>query len=166
MPLYEYFCDGCRASFEALVQFSAWKQDVHTCPGCGGRSRRILSAVNFATERRTPNWLPSQHREGKRDVTSLTLPPAGRLCWMDNQSATRLAAYKAGRGAEYDDVVSARKEFASQRGESESVEPVQRVYSHSPLSDPTVFANRRAAAQKEKLTVSATIAKGGAAKEG
>ena len=165
MPLYEYFCDGCRTSFEALVPRSAAKLGVHTCPTCGERSRRILSAVNFAAASRTPIVPQGRVRDGKPDVTSLTLPPAARLCWMDNQSAARLAAFKAGRGAEYDDTVAARKELAAQRGEAESPRPGPLVHSHSPLSDQDVLANRRKAAQNDKLTESAKISKREDAKE-
>jgi putative FmdB family regulatory protein len=156
MPLYEYFCDDCGISFEALVVLSTSHASNQNCPACGERSRRILSAVNVATERRTP--LPMRARDdGKPDVTSLRLPPAARLCWMDDRSAARLAAYKAGRGAEYDDTIAARQELASQRGDGESAKPAHPSHSHSPLSDPVVLANRARAAQKEKLVQSAAI---------
>jgi hypothetical protein len=85
---------------------------------------------------------------------------------MDDQSAARLAAYKAGRGTEYDDTVAARKEFALQRGANEAGEPAPPAHSHSPLSDPVVLANRHKAAQKEKLVESATLRKSSGAKEG
>jgi hypothetical protein len=74
---------------------------------------------------------------------------------MDDWSASRLAAYRTGRGAEYDDTVAARKELAQTRGD----QPSQSVDSHSLLSDPVVLARRRQAAQKEKLAVSAVIEK-------
>jgi putative FmdB family regulatory protein len=166
MPLYEYFCGSCLKSFEALVPLSASRQSTHACPSCGDHSRRILSTVNFAMERRTPA-LPQGHvRDGKPDVTSLRLPPAARLCWMDDKSAARLAAYKVGRGAEYDDTVAARKEHALQHGHSESDGPTPPAHSHSPLSDPVILANRLKAAQKEKVAESAAITKSGNAKEG
>jgi hypothetical protein len=76
---------------------------------------------------------------------------------MDDQSAARLAAYKAGRGAEYDDTVATRKEIALQHGEDESTSPSPAAHSHSPLSNPLVLSNRRKAAQKEKVAESATI---------
>jgi putative FmdB family regulatory protein len=161
MPLYEYFCDGCLESFEALVTLSASSQGTHICPRCGARSHRILSAVNFARQERTPPLPQAQIRDGKPDVTSLRLPPAARLCWMDDKSAARLAAHKAGRGAEYDDTVAARKEFALQHGVSEDSEPAPSAHSHSPLSNPVVLANRRKAAQKEKLVESAALRKNG-----
>ena len=157
MPLYEYFCDDCGVGFEALILRSASEHDSQVCPGCGGASRRILSSVNFST-RQQPH-LQSRSRDGKPDVTSLTLPPPARLCWMDDRSAARLAAYKAGRGAEYDDTVAARNELARQHGKSESDEVARSGHSHSPLSDPQILANRAKAAQKEKIAESAAITK-------
>lgn len=165
MPLYEYFCDDCLKSFEALVPFSASQQSSHACPDCGVLSRRILSAVNFALERRTPALPPGRIHDGKPDVTNLRLPPAARLCWMDDKSAARLAAYQAGRGAEYDDTVAARKELALRHGDSESGESASPAHSHSPLSDPVILANRRKAAQKEKVAESAAIRENRDAKE-
>src|SRR6266849_753076 len=117
MPLYEYFCDGCRTAFEALIPLSASQQRTHACPGCNEDAGRILSAVNFAAERREPALRQNHTRGGKSDVTSLKLPLAARLCWMDEQSASRLAAYKVGRGAEYDDTVASRRELVLQRSE-------------------------------------------------
>jgi putative FmdB family regulatory protein len=164
MPLYEYFCGGCQESFEALVPLSASRQSDHTCPTCGEHSTRILSAFNFALERQTT--LPQGRiRDGRPDVTSLRLPPAARLCWMDDQSASRLAAYKAGRGAEYDDTMAARNEHASQLADGEHGQPAPLVHPHSPLSDPLVLANRRKAAQKEKVAESAIIKERGDAKQ-
>jgi putative FmdB family regulatory protein len=162
MPLYEYLCGDCLKSFEALVPRSASPQSSHNCPDCGATSRRILSAVNLTSEPRMPN---PQSRDGKPDVTSLKLPPAARLCWMDDRSAARLAAYKAGRGAEYDDTVAAREELALQHGGSESRQHAPPADYHSPLSDPVTLANRRKAAQKEKVAESAVLTKGEDAKE-
>jgi putative FmdB family regulatory protein len=160
MPLYEYFCGGCLQSFEALVTLSASKQRTYECPACGELSRRILSAVNIAQERQPPASLHNKAADEKPDVTKLRLPPAARLCWMDDRSAARLAAHKAGRGAEYDDTVAARAEVASQRGEPESTRQIAPAHSHSPLSDPVTLANRRKAAQREKVTESAALRKG------
>jgi putative FmdB family regulatory protein len=164
MPLYEYFCSDCLKSFEALVPLSASPQGGHTCPNCGELSRRILSAVNFALERRSPALPQSRTRDGQ--VTSLRLPPAARLCWMDDPSAARLAAYKAGRGAEYDDTIAARRELGEQRGEPGKGEPAPLAHPHSPLSDPVVLANRRKAAQQEKVAESTTLRESAHTKEG
>jgi hypothetical protein len=65
--------------------------------------------------------------------------------------------YKAGRGAEYDDTVASRKEAALQHGENDNTRPSPASHSHPPLSDPLIFANRRKAAQKEKVAESAAI---------
>jgi len=158
MPLYEYFCESCQVSVEVLVTPSTSEHLVYECADCGEASRRILSAVNFARDGRERIVPQSLSRDGKPDVTSLTLPPAARLCWMDDRSAARLAAYKAGRGAEYDDTIAARKELASRRDEQKNGEPARSSHSHSLLSDPAVLANRRKAAQ-EKIAESADIKK-------
>jgi hypothetical protein len=44
------------------------------------------------------------------------VPDFARLCWMDDRSAERFAAYKLGRGAEYDDKSAASEELRKQRG--------------------------------------------------
>jgi putative FmdB family regulatory protein len=158
MPLYEYFCHDCDSSFEALVPLSASNESSCHCPGCGSSADRILSVVNFSGTTPANTTPASSSSSGRPDVTSLKLPPAARLCWMDDRSAARLAAYKAGRGAEYDDTVAARKEQAAQRRDASADDRSQSQHgSHSPLSDPVVFANRRKAAQAEKLRASATI---------
>ncbi len=65
----------------------------------------------------------------------------------------------AGRGAEYDDTVAARQELARQRGESDEAGKPPPNHSHSPLSDPAVFA-RRKVAQKQKTTISDSLVGG------
>jgi putative FmdB family regulatory protein len=47
MPLYEYVCRGCGASFEALVR--SWREAV-ACPGCRGADvEKQLSSFAFAS---------------------------------------------------------------------------------------------------------------------
>ena len=78
---------------------------------------------------------------------------------MDDQSASRLAAYKLGRGAEYEDTVATRAEKAKERVEA-SAKPAHQEHNHnhSPLSDPIVFKHRReAAARKAKVAESKKI---------
>jgi putative FmdB family regulatory protein len=158
MPLYEYFCHGCESSFEALAPLSASNETICPCPGCGESAERILSVANFGAVRPQNAMPPARNDGGRPDVTNMKLPPAARLCWMDDRSAARLAAYKAGRGAEYDDTIAARKELAAQRVQGDSdIHSQSQHASHSPLADPVVFANRRRAAQQEKLKESATI---------
>jgi putative FmdB family regulatory protein len=44
MPIYEFECEGCGASFEELVAASA---AAAPCPECGSeRTRRLMSAVS------------------------------------------------------------------------------------------------------------------------
>jgi hypothetical protein len=62
------------------------------------------------------------------DVTSLKLPNAARLCGMDDYSATRLAAHKLGRGAEFDDKTAARTERQTARGAA----PGKKATAHQP----------------------------------
>ena len=83
---------------------------------------------------------------------------------MDDQSAARLAAYKAGRGAEYDDTIAARTELASQEGEINGRMSTVSAHSHSPLSNPVTLENRRKAAQQEKVIESAALRDGEDAK--
>lgn len=71
-----------------------------------------------------------------------------QLCWMDKPSSARYAAYLHGRGGEYDETVAARADQRKRRGEPESAKPHD--HSHSPLSDPAVYARRRAAASRAK----------------
>lgn len=83
----------------------------------------------------------------RSDVTRLSVPLPARLCWMDERSTSRYAAYLHGRGAEYDDTVAARTEQQQQRGGRAEKPPTQH-HSDSPLADPAVFARRRAAAKR------------------
>jgi putative FmdB family regulatory protein len=156
MPLYEYFCNACTRSFEALIPLSASTEPIQACPGCSLPAYRILSAVNIAADRGGRAEAQNERPDRVTDVTRLKLPPSARLCWMDDHAAARVAAYKAGRGAEYEETVALRKERAQERGEGVG-SPAEQRHSHSPLSDPTVFANRRRAAQKEKAVESAAI---------
>jgi hypothetical protein len=71
-----------------------------------------------------------------------------QICWMDKPSSARYAAYLHGRGGEYDETVAARAEQRKRRGEPEV--PKAHDHSHSPLSDPAVYARRRAAASRAK----------------
>jgi putative FmdB family regulatory protein len=152
MPLYEWQCERCELTFEVLAPLSASRMKSHRCPDCGRQARRVISAVSFSVgsaRERAPER--GNSAATRSDVTKLKLPPSARLCWMDDRSAARLAAYKHGRGAEYDDVMASRDEARKKRGESEpAVE--KHGHDHSPLSDPIVFAHRRdAAARKAKV---------------
>ncbi|HZO83555.1 MAG TPA: zinc ribbon domain-containing protein [Candidatus Binataceae bacterium] len=161
MPLYECRCERCELTFEVLAPLSASRMRSRPCPECGRPARRIISAVSFAlggARASESDGAPSRDRS-RPDVTKLKVPPSARLCWMDDRSAARLAAYKHGRGAEYDDVVAAREEKRKQRGEPQPAAHAH-SHSHSPLSDPVVFKHRaEAAARRAKVAESKDVAR-------
>jgi putative FmdB family regulatory protein len=158
MPLYECRCERCELTFEVLASLSASRMKSRPCPQCGRPARRIISAVSFALGAGRGTGAARDASDPSRsDVTKLKVPPSARLCWMDDRSAARFAAYKHGRGAEYDDVMTAREEARTKRGEP-SQPSAAHSHSHSPLSDPAVFAHRReAAARKAKVAESKDV---------
>ncbi len=121
MPLYEWRCGRCGLVFEVLVAAAEASATRH-CPRCGRRSRRVAStfAVHGVGNGRSP-----QPDASGQDVTKLRVPSFARLCGMDDHSAARLAAYKLGRGAEFDDKVALGEEQRKARGEAaaEAVSP-------------------------------------------
>lgn len=155
MPLYECRCEPCDLTFEVLAPLSA-SRTSQRCPECGRRSRRVISPVTFASGKGGMTQ-PESAGAAASDVTQLRVPPAARLCWMDDRSAARFAAYKLGRGAEYDDKVAARKELQKQRGVPQENSASSATHHHSPLADPAVLARRKAAARKTKIAESKEI---------
>lgn len=153
MPLYECHCERCELTFEALAPLSAAGAPSHPCPECGEQARRILSAVVFGrsggSASESPQPQPSN--TSRPDVTKLRVPPPAQLCWMDGPSKSRYAAYLNGRGKEFDETVAARAEVAKKRDPTPvtSLAPAA-SHDHSPLTDPSVYARRRAAAAKTK----------------
>lgn len=144
MPLYECRCERCELTFEVLAPLSSSGLRSRPCPNCGRAARRIISAVAFTVE-------GGARASSAPDVTQLKVPPAARLCWMDDPSAARYAAYKHGRGAEYDDKTQARAEAKQKRGEPPSKPDApahQHAHSHSPLS----AARKAKAAQAKEVT--------------
>jgi len=142
MPLHECFCPHCGVTFEVLASQRASAAKSHPCPECGRRARRLLSTVTFG---RNGSAEPPARPIGRPDVTGLKVPPPAQLCWMDERSSARYAAYLHGRGAEYDDTVAARAELANKHGTPADQAPAR---SHSPLTEPAVYARRRAAAKR------------------
>ncbi|HVC44461.1 MAG TPA: zinc ribbon domain-containing protein [Candidatus Binataceae bacterium] len=150
MPLYECRCEPCGVTFEVLVPLSAARMRSRPCPQCARPARRIISAVSFMMGGGSPPPGAGRSDPSRRDVTSLKVPPSARLCWMDDKSASRFAAYKHGRGAEYDDTVAARAERSAQLGLPETKNQQHpHGHDHSPLADPAVYARRRAAAARK-----------------
>jgi putative FmdB family regulatory protein len=155
MPLYECRCERCALTFEVLAPISAARMRSRPCPECGRAARRIISAVSFAVSESTSGAAagdPVPRGQSRSDVTKLSVPPWARLCWMDDKSASRFAAYKHGRGAEYDDTVAAREETRKNRG-APADKPSADPHGHSPLSDPAVLARRRAAAARKQKVI-------------
>ena len=144
MPLYEWRCARCDLTFEALATFGASKRK-RECPECGRPSPRVMSAASFLSGRK-PAPVGAGRSDGKPDVTQIKMPSVARPCWMDDRSAARFAAYKHGRGAEYDDTVATREEKKKKYGVVDK--PAAHAHGHSPLADPGVFARRAAAARK------------------
>jgi putative FmdB family regulatory protein len=153
MPLYEWRCERCELTFEALVAATATSRK-RPCPRCGRAAGRVMSVASFAMGR-APAPIEAGTGAGKPDVTQLKVPSLARLCWMDDRSAARLAAYKHGRGAEYDDTVAARGEARKQYGVAEPA-PSAHQRGHSPLADPVVFERRAAAARRAAARKTAT----------
>jgi len=134
MPIYECSCEACRITFEILAPVSEANRK-RPCPQCARPARRIVSAFAIGAE-------PAVADRASQSTAALESGPAGhahqahshhghgqtgragrpvvpdfaRLCWMDDRSAERFAAYKVGRGAEYDDKSAASEERRKQRG--------------------------------------------------
>ena len=46
MPLYEYYCDQCGKTIEAIQKFS--DAPLTKCEECGGRLEKLISKSSFA----------------------------------------------------------------------------------------------------------------------
>lgn len=144
MPIYEWNCVACDFSFEALASVAEANAE-RECPECGQPAGRIISACIIGTGApsqaatvRTTRTDGTAHQHGRRSP----IPEPARLCWMDDKSAERFAAYKTGRGHEYDDKQAVIAERRKQRGE---VEPPDSGY--SPVK--TMLARKKAKEAKE-----------------
>ena len=113
-------------------------------------ARRVVSAfaigaANVGADRESPAALasvqghaghahdghahPGRGHQGR--ARRPVVPNFARLCWMDDRSAERFAAYKLGRGAEYDDKSAVSDELRKQRGLPAPAAPDQ---SNSPVA--------------------------------
>lgn len=77
-----------------------------------------------------------------------TVPDFARLCWMDDRSAERFAAYKLGHGAEYDDKSAAREDLRKKRGLPPTPAPDT---SNSPVA--AMVARKKAEQKKQAARV-------------
>jgi putative FmdB family regulatory protein len=144
MPLYECRCGRCELTFEVLAPLSSSGLKSRPCPNCGRAARRIISAVSFTVE-------GGARASSTPDVTQLKVPPPARLCWMDDRSAARYAAYKHGRGAEYDDKNYAREEAAKKRDEPPP-KPAAPAHQHSHSHLQVAAARKAKAAEAKTIT--------------
>lgn len=142
MPLYECRCERCEGTFEVLAPLSSSAMKSRPCPNCGRAARRIMSAVAFTVEGGT-------RASSTPDVTQYKVPPPARLCWMDDRSAARYAAYKHGRGAEYDDKTQALEEAKKKRDEPPS-KPAPAAHQHAHSHSALAAAARKAKAAESK----------------
>lgn len=60
MPIYEYFCTGCRNKFERLQKIT--DKPVSTCPQCGKKTKRLISQTSFALK--GEGWYKNGYAKG------------------------------------------------------------------------------------------------------
>jgi len=149
MPIYECCCEACGITFEILARVSEANRK-RPCPRCARPARRVVSAFAIVSARvladraaansATPAPADPKHshaghahhanaQPGRRNRP--TIPDFARLCWMDDRSAERFAAYKLGRGAEYDDKTATREDLRKRRGLPPTPPP---DHSNSPIA--------------------------------
>jgi putative FmdB family regulatory protein len=126
MPIYEWNCAACALSFEGLAPVEEADQP-RACPACGQPAGRIISACAIISA--APSMasvarpaMPDAHMHGHNGHRP-PIPEPARLCWMDDKSAERFAAYKMGCGHEYDDKQAARAELSQRRGDPPAPPP-------------------------------------------
>ncbi|MGH7917616.1 MAG: FmdB family zinc ribbon protein [Candidatus Binataceae bacterium] len=123
MPIYECHCGACDLDFEALAPLTEASRS-RPCPQCGRMARRVISGFAIGSpapsNKAAADGASHPHRAS---AASPVIPAFARPCWMDDKSAQRFAAYKVGRGHEYDDRQTVHQELRVQRGEPP--EPVQ-----------------------------------------
>lgn len=150
MPIYEWNCVACDFSFEALASV-AEANAPRACPECGEPAGRIISACIIgaaapahAAPTVTADAVGGAHHDGHQHRRRSAIPEPARLCWMDDKSAERFAAYKTGRGHEYDDKQAAVAERRKQRGE---MAPQAADNAYSPVKQ--ILARKKAKEAKE-----------------
>ena len=159
MPIYECNCEACGITFEILAPVNEANRK-RPCPRCARPAARVISAFAIGSARATDDSAMatsatvgskaahaghSRHANvppGRRSRP--TVPDFARLCWMDDRSAERFAAYKLGRGAEYDDKSATREDLRKRHGLPPTPAPDQ---SNSPVA---AMVARKKAAQAKK----------------
>lgn len=132
MPLYEWQCETCASTFEMLLPVRGASR-AERCPQCGRKARRIMSAGVLGAGRARPDFgletTPDARRDRSKD--DFAIPPMARFCGMDDKAARRLAAYKSGRGHEYDDRQAALQEYRKREGIGPSAKPKKKARLHA-----------------------------------
>src|SRR5260221_5307638 len=132
MPIYEWQCDGAGHVFEELAASNAANRR-RRCPSCGGIARRVISTC--AIHRGASIMTASERASAAAvDVTNLQVPSFARPCAMDDFSASRFAAHKLGRGAEFEDKVGARQLKQASRGEAATEKKEKKSSKPPPVS--------------------------------
>jgi len=105
MPIYEWRCD-CGYEFQEVTSWREAKRG-RPCPRCGSLAARIPSTFAIGGAGAT-----REIKVQKPEI--LKVPGYARFCGMDDYSATRMSAYKSGRGAQFDDYHAAVAEKRKQ----------------------------------------------------
>lgn len=105
MPIYEWRCD-CGYEFQEVI---SWREADRgrPCPRCAAPAVRLPSTFAIGNSAATP-----QVKVKKPEISKA--PSYARFCAMDDYSATRMSAYKTGRGAQFDDYHAAVAEKKQQ----------------------------------------------------
>ena len=105
MPIYEWQCD-CGYEFQEVI---SWREADRgrPCPRCGSPAVRIPSTFAIGGSSATASVKVKNPEVPKT-------PSYARFCGMDDYSATRMSAYKSGRGAQFDDYHAAVAEKRKQ----------------------------------------------------
>jgi putative FmdB family regulatory protein len=74
MPLYEYECEQCGATFEVIQKFS--DHSVTTCRTCGGTVRRLLSAP--AIQFKGTGWYITDYARKGSGAPESEKPPSSK----------------------------------------------------------------------------------------
>ena len=115
MPLYEYACPACAASFSRLRPLSAAGESA-PCPRCGAAAARTptLFAVHRRSEARTPS--PPQPVKSGPELRQ-RYPHLPLLCHMEPQAAERWIAKAEGREERYLERQARRQEAVARASE-------------------------------------------------
>lgn len=81
MPLYDFTCPACDATFERLTSIGAANRSIE-CPNCGREAERILSACRVVSEARARACRNADEAAEKRQIRRLPVdgnPPKVEL---------------------------------------------------------------------------------------